>query len=148
MARGYIYEINKDNEPGYMGESDFYEKAGTIAEYFSDVSAQDGQADEFLEELGQYGFIIDKTEKSFMLPDNKESTWFRSRYEQFMKLTKNLTFEQFTNPVTAYNLTSLVHDGYSDAVYINDCFYEMDTFMRELIQTDVKYYVKNIVLMH
>lgn len=147
MARGYLYELatEKDNL-GNVTESDFYDKCGVYADYFENLAFYQTATDELLKCLQSRGIDVNFEDKSFILTQETQLNYFKSNYQLFMKMAKDLTLEQFADPGKAYELSRFITDTYSDAVYIN-AFYDFDDFMRDA-ELDTRYYIGNVILMH
>lgn len=148
MARGYIYEVNTDVHDNHnMTESDFYDY-GSEADYFLDIKNPNQEIESLLNRLEEAGCTINRTKQSFIITDDARKAFFADRYKEFMKLTKNMTLDEFTDSSKAYTLSTLINNTYTDAVYVEQIFLTLDGFMREGVMTDTEYYIGNVVLMH
>lgn len=148
MARGYIYELNTDIHNNHnMTESDFYDY-GSEDDYCSDVKNPNQEIKRLLDQLEKAGCTINRTKQSFIITDDAKKAFFSDRYNEFMKLTKDMTLDEFVDAGKAYTLRKLINNTYTDAVYVDNIFTTIDDFMREHVITNTEYYIGNVVLMH
>lgn len=152
MARGNLYELRTDrNDLNTMDESDFYEGCGYIAEYFENADIE-SNVEYLLTTLQlsgiQTGEEYDEEENVrypyFILTQEGKETYFKDRFEKAKVMLNQMTLSEFAT--NTYDLIHTIEDDYTDAVYCNGCFYDLDYFIRTA-DVDTKYYIGNVVLM-
>ena len=159
MARGYLYEIstNRDNL-GNMDESDFYDCLSAIsADYVQDVEGKEKEEKtaRFIGTMNGYGAETGKTGDRgeslmyFYVSDKVRQNYFRRRYEEFKSKVQKIEFSDFINNMfKIWEIKNLLHDTYSNAVYYNDAYMTVDTFLRAYAKDGERYYIGNVVFMH
>lgn len=154
MARGYLYEIVKDPERLFCMDADeaTLRFAENEFEWSEDLDPDEPRKDllEVLEHLGAKIGIDEEGRKQFHLSEQVKKKYFRDRFYKMKQMVEKITLETFSCGGIS-DLQELLEESYDNAVYMGDYGYDkflsFDRFIREA-ETDVWYYVGNIVLMH
>lgn len=154
MARGYLYEIVKDPERLFCMDADeaTLRFAENEFEWSEDLDPDGPQKDllEALEQLGAKISIDEEGRKQFQLSDNAKKKYFHDRFYKMKQMAEKMTLEAFSCSGIS-ELQALLEEPYDNAVYLGDYGYDnflsFDHFIREA-ETDVWYYVGNVILMH
>lgn len=156
MARGNLFEISTHiDDLGETTESDFYVQCGIIADYFSDIDPVKPTKEllsRFLSagiETGVQDDAEGRARPWFRLTQSSRQGFFKNKYEEFQRAANKLTLEEFSTGID--DIANLMEPQYSDAVYVTDntgVYYDsIDDFLRNA-ETDVKYYIGNVVYMN
>lgn len=147
-------------ELGTMDETDFYEAAGTVADYFKDVEGQakNDILSSLFAQLKGYGFPTGdgydadgSVQLYFTVTQEAKENYFRPRFEKAKQILSSMTLKEFATDVT--ELGFAVENRYGDAVMadgsfqVDGSFHTFDSFIRDAV-CGTKYYVGNVVLMH
>lgn len=155
MTRGYIFEItDKKNKKslGTMDESDFCNMSGREFSYVENVPEDErislvhGLLDRLID---NYGFTAgeDNSGTQFLIATSKaKQNYFAEALKEVKKIVTSMSLERFSENVDF--LQYLIEDTDGDAVFFDGSLYRsFDHFVRKM-ETDKKYYIGNVVLMH
>lgn len=156
MARGNLYEISIDrDELGNMDESYFYNCLSAInADYVQNKEGEEKEeaTAQFVEMMEKYGAETgsgDEKTVYFYVNDSVRQNYFRRRYDELKDKVQKLEFSSFiSNRFEIWDIKHLLHDTYGDAVYYNDTYMTVDTFLRAYAKDGERYYIGNVVFMH
>ena len=143
--RGYIYEVSKEKHLGEIDENGFFDK-NVDAEWFADESPS--QALFLTEWFSEHGAEtgVEDGYPYFILTDAVKMDIFKERFEKVEEMMENMDLQTFSTS-SLYFLRSTIEDTYDDAISENDGFEIFDRWVREA-ETNVKYFVGNVVAMH
>lgn len=153
MARGNLYEIEANIENiGRASVDYFYDYAQFQFEYIGDADDPETDIEMLLEHFKSCGMKTG-TEKHngkevpyVEITDSGRKKYFNYAYQEFVKMTKDLTLDAFIDDNTSWKLRNFLDDNYSDAVTNqNDEFQTFDRFMRF---ASGRYYIGNVFYMH
>lgn len=151
--RGYIYEITTEiHNCGFMYEADFYDLAGTEADYFEDAEYEEKKVKDYLESWEKYGAETGTEENDdgeeipwIIFNRNARRNFFKKRFDEMKTVAESITLDEFSTDKVS-TLKSLIIDNYSNAVCFNSCFYTEDDFIR-MAEMGKKYYIGHVVYM-
>lgn len=152
MARGHLYELQRDIDHLCAAEDDFYRLVEIEFDYIETVENEAKLLTDFFAELGMCIGQVKHSDKEkpiywVDITDEGKRNYFRSQYETFMQQIKNLTLDEFINSSTVWNLQYSLEDTYGDAVTTQyDQFISFDRFMREA--EPGRYYIGATFYMH
>ncbi len=153
MARGYCYEITTDEDAVLsMSENDLYDYASHEFDYAANLSGEESK--ELTKGLTKRFSEVEKRSVggkkyfAFKISEGDKIKFFKNKFEDFKKQTEKLTLTKFaTDENASYYLRMLLADTFSDAVYLDGNFYDLDTFVRVANENET-YYIGNVCLMH
>ena len=154
--RGYAYEITDDPNALNSMDKDSIESHSESLEidYCSNMGseAKTKASTAFCKKLKASGAEITagKTPAISKVTSEVKQNYFKDRYEKMRKLAAGITLEAFASDpydTNLYNLSTAIHNQWSDIVYFNGIIYDMDTFIRNM-DADKTYYLGNIIYMH
>lgn len=154
MARGYLYEIVKEPECLFRMDADeaTLRYSENEFEWSEDISADEPRKDlmEVLEQLGAKISTDEDGRNYFQISDQVKQNYFRNRFDRLKKIVQEMTLETFSCDGVS-DVQEIVEESYDNAVYLGDYGYDrflsFDWFIREA-ETDVSYYIGNVILMH
>lgn len=124
-----------------------------------DTSEQERERADLVEWLTKNGAVFtteirdedDAEIPTFTMANEIKRSAFRDRLALVKEYAARITLDQFVEiddkEILLYKLKEAVHGGHDNMVYYHGTFYDFDSFMRTA-ESDEKYYIGNIVLLH
>jgi hypothetical protein len=149
MARGHLYVITDTPNEERVSEYDMEGFVNHEFEYVEELSPEKAQAmiQEFLARFPDADVGVSNKASAIRFTQKAKEAYFQSRYEAFMKETRNLTLSDFASYYKAIDLSQLLDNNYGDAVWFWDAVESLDDFVRR-INDDNTWFITQVFFMH
>ena len=148
MARGYLFTVAEEREMLPEVNADIMASGheSSQAEWYEDIKA-DFILETMLSELGADFKKAGDSLYMAVFPAEAKEKHFKERYEDFIRLSKALSFKDFISS-DLWDIKSAIEDTYGDAVIDEEnCFHTFDSWLREM-EPGETYWFGNVILMH
>lgn len=115
-------------------ESDYYDNGfvGNIADYVNGDTDRTYDIEWFTGYLKEMDLLTVSNEERITFSNDIKEKFFRKKYEEFKKLTSELTFDEFTNAsgYQLYLIKNCIEDKFGFYIHYDGCYYTLEAFMK------------------
>ena len=132
-------------------EDDYYDNGfiGNIADYVAECNRIDA-IEWFAGYLQSRDVITEFDFVKMVFSSDVKEKFFRDKYEEFKKLTSELSFEEFTDSfgMDLYRIQNCISEKFGFYVHYDGCYYTLDNFIRECVKDGETWYIGGVLDYH
>lgn len=132
-------------------ESDYYDNGfiGSIADYVASCDRTDA-INWICGCLKNKDVITEFDTNKIVFSEDVKEKYFRDSFEEFKKLTSEITFEEFTrdNTFKLYLIKQSIEDTSGFYVHYDGCYWTLDGFIRRCVEDNSTWYIGGTIDYH